>query len=53
VHNLCGLYVSSVVSIAVDLLGAAVSATVARTAPAVAVADDRADPVALDRYAAP
>ena len=46
---------SRVVSIAVDLLGAAVSATVARTAPAVAVAavDDRADPVALDRYAAP
>jgi uncharacterized membrane protein YbhN (UPF0104 family) len=46
---------SRVVSIAVDLLGAAVSATVARTAPAVAAAmvDDRADAVALDRYAAP
>jgi uncharacterized membrane protein YbhN (UPF0104 family) len=46
---------SRVVSIAVDLLGAAVSATVARTAPAPAVAmvDDRADAVALDRYAAP
>jgi len=46
---------SRVVSIAVDLLGAAVSATVARTAPAVAVAtvDDRADAVALDRYASP
>jgi uncharacterized membrane protein YbhN (UPF0104 family) len=46
---------SRVVSIAVDLLGAAASATVARTAPTVAVAtvDDRADAVALDRYAAP
>ena len=46
---------SRVVSIAVDLLGAAVSATVARTAPAVTVAtaDDRSDAVALDRYAAP
>jgi uncharacterized membrane protein YbhN (UPF0104 family) len=46
---------SRVVSIAVDLLGAAVSATVARTAPAVAATtvDDRADAVALDRYAAP
>jgi uncharacterized membrane protein YbhN (UPF0104 family) len=46
---------SRVVSIAVDLLGAGVSATIARTAPAVAVAtvDDRADAVALDRYAAP
>ena len=46
---------SRVVSIAVDLLGAAVSATVARTAPAVAgsAVDDRADPVELDRYAAP
>ena len=44
---------SRVVSIAVDLLGAAVSATVARTAPAVATVDDRADAVALDRYAAP
>jgi uncharacterized membrane protein YbhN (UPF0104 family) len=46
---------SRVVSISVDLLGAAVSATVARTAPAVAAAtlDDRADAVALDRYAAP
>lgn len=46
---------SRVVSIAVDLLGAAVSAAVARTAPEVAVApvDDRADAVALDRYAAP
>ena len=46
---------SRVVSIAVDLAGAAVSATVARTAPpaTVAAADDRADAVALDRYAAP
>ena len=46
---------SRVVSIAVDLLGAAVSATVARAAPTVEVAasDDRADAVALDRYAAP
>jgi uncharacterized membrane protein YbhN (UPF0104 family) len=46
---------SRVVSIAVDLLGAAVSATVARTAPAAAftTVDDRADAVALDRYAAP
>ncbi len=46
---------SRVVSIAVDLSGAAVSATVARTAPAVAVAtvDGRADAVAHDRYAAP
>ena len=46
---------SRVVSIAVDLLGATVSATIARTAPAVAGAavDDRADAVAPDRYAAP
>jgi uncharacterized membrane protein YbhN (UPF0104 family) len=44
---------SRIVSIAVDLLGAAVSATVARRAPAVAALDDRADAVALDRYAAP
>ena len=44
---------SRVVSIAVDLLGAAVSAVVARTAPAVATVDDRADAVTLDRYAAP
>ena len=46
---------SRVVSIAVDLAGAAVSATVARTAPPapVAAAGDRADAVALDRYAAP
>jgi hypothetical protein len=44
---------SRVVSIAVDLSGAAVSATVARTAPAVTVVDDRAAAVALDRYASP
>ena len=45
---------SRIVSIAVDLLGAAGSVAVARTAPAVvAPTDDRADQVPLDRYAAP
>ena len=44
---------SRIVSIAVDLLGAAVSAVVARRAPMVAAVDDRADAVAVDRYAAP
>ncbi len=44
---------SRVVSIAVDLLGAAGSVAIARTAPAAAPTDDRSDPSMLDRYAAP
>jgi carbohydrate-binding DOMON domain-containing protein len=46
---------SRVVSIAVDLLGAAASATLARTAPALeaATVDDRSEAVTLDRYASP
>ena len=44
---------SRLVSVAVDLFGAAVSVAVARSAPAPAPIDNRADPVAIDRYAAP
>ena len=44
---------SRVVSIAVDLVGAAVSVAVARSAPVPVPLDDRADQVMLDRYAAP
>lgn len=46
---------SRVVSIAVDVLGAAASATVSRTAPALeaATGDDRSEAVTLDRYASP
>jgi uncharacterized membrane protein YbhN (UPF0104 family) len=45
---------SRVVSIAVDLVGAACSTAVARTAPVAATpVDDGADQVALDRYASP
>jgi len=44
---------SRIVSIAVDLLGAAVAAAVARRAPVITATDDRADAIALDRYAAP
>lgn len=44
---------SRVVSIAVDLVGAAVSVAVARSAPTPVPLDDRADQVILDRYAAP
>ena len=43
---------SRVVSIAVDLGAAAVSVAIARRAP-VAVADEHADPLVPDRYAAP
>lgn len=44
---------SRVMSIAVDLVGAAVSVAVARSAPIPVPLDDRADQVMLDRYAAP
>jgi uncharacterized membrane protein YbhN (UPF0104 family) len=44
---------SRLVSIVVDLSGAACSAAVARTAPTTTPVDGRADPMALDRYAAP
>ena len=44
---------SRVMSIAVDLVGAAVSVAVARSAPVPLPLDDRADQVMLDRYAAP
>jgi uncharacterized membrane protein YbhN (UPF0104 family) len=45
---------SRVVSIVVDLVAAAASVPVARTAPgAASTADGRSDPVAVDRYAAP
>ena len=45
---------SRVVSIAVDLLGAAVSALIARTAPVtLPPTDERTDQLTLDRYAAP
>jgi glycosyltransferase 2 family protein len=45
---------SRVVSIAVDLIGAAVSVPIARTAPATAPLDDhRAEHRTVDRYAAP
>jgi uncharacterized membrane protein YbhN (UPF0104 family) len=44
---------SRVLSIAVDLFGAAVSVVVARSAPAPAPVDDRADRATIDRYAAP
>jgi uncharacterized membrane protein YbhN (UPF0104 family) len=44
---------SRVVSIAVDLAGAACSTVAARTAPALAAVDDGADQVVLDRYASP
>ena len=36
-----------------DLIGAAVSVAVARSAPTPVPLDDRADQVMLDRYAAP
>jgi glycosyltransferase 2 family protein len=45
---------SRVVSIAVDLIGAASAVAIARTAPAIAPLDgDRAEQQAADRYAAP
>lgn len=44
---------SRVVSIAVDLLGAALAVPIARTAPAIGPLDDRAGPHTVDRYAAP
>jgi hypothetical protein len=44
---------SRVVSIAVDLLAAASSMLIARTAPTEESIDDGSDQVALDRYAAP
>ncbi len=44
---------SRVVSIAVDLFGAASSTAAARTAPAATSIDDGSDQVTLDRYAAP
>ncbi len=43
---------SRVVSIAVDLGGAALSVAIARTSPTLE-SDERADPLASDRYAAP
>jgi glycosyltransferase 2 family protein len=44
---------SRLVSIAVDLLGAAVSVPIARSAPEEQAPDDRAEPHVLDRYASP
>jgi uncharacterized membrane protein YbhN (UPF0104 family) len=44
---------SRIVSIVVDLLGAALSVAVARTAPSIATTEDRAEAAPLDRYAAP